>query len=634
VEVLRNCAISLEDGVELAADVYLPRTTGPVPALVTLIPYNKDGIAGVTAWPAHHHFARRGFACVVVDFRGTGSSGGTPRRPFDPEEGRDGAAAIAWAARQPWCDGQVGMWGVSYGAVMTLRTALLRPPALKAIVPVMGFLDPERDFVHPAGRRGCLASLGLWGLTTLAMHLTPPLLQDPDGRWRDRWHERLEHGEPYLCDLLEHGPGDAEWRRRAVDPSAIDIPTFCVSGWRDLSCDAMTRTYERVRGPRRLLVGPWMHTLPDDSPFEPVGFLDLAADWWDRWLRGVRDPDDEDDGVTVFVQGADAWRALRRWPAAGGELRFGAGGSGELTDGATKGLVERPIDPTVGVSAGLWAVSTRGFGLPRDQHDDDARSITFSSAPLPEALEVCGRAALRLTALLGPGPPRSVVVRLTHVGEDGRSVLITSGTGELPSVSEHELPAAGERAKRRCGVTLFPTAYAVPAGERLRLTVAGADFPRLWPEPRAGDLAVVCGAGGTELVVPLADAEAREIEMAPAAAPAAPSLVLRADPLYTVTRSPVTDEVTVTVGDHLLMKTPQEEHTLDTNGYMSATVSADRPDAAQLEGKAVTRVDSAHGEFVVRAQVQITGAATVMVGEVALGDEVVFSRRWTATAPE
>ena len=158
VDVVRNCAIQVSDGVELAADLYLPREARPGPGLVTLLPYNKDGLGGIAAWDAHHYFASRGYACLIVDCRRTGSSGGRPLPPFDADEALDGVAVVEWAADQPWCDGNVGMWGVSYAATTTLRTASLCPSPLKAIAPVMGFLDPERDFVHPPAGAVALAS--------------------------------------------------------------------------------------------------------------------------------------------------------------------------------------------------------------------------------------------------------------------------------------------------------------------------------------------------------------------------------------------------------------------------------------------------------------------------------------------
>ena len=621
VEVVPDCVVAGCDGSELAGDLFLPRTTEPVPCLVTLLPYNKDGLAGVTGWQANHFLASQGYASLVVDSRGTGASPGLPRAPFDPDEGGDGAAVVGWAAKQPWCDGGVGMWGVSYAATTALRTASLRPPALKAIAVVMGLLDPERDFVHPAGRRGGLASLGMWGLNTLAQHLLPPLRADPTGALERRWRARLETGRPFVVDLLEHEPGDAAWRDRVVDAARIVTPALCVAGWRDLSCDATIRAYEHLAGPKRLVVGPWMHTLPDESPFEPVGFLSMAIAWWDRWLRPQLAAAPHDPPVTVYLQRRRRWLGLASWPPDGLRTRMNASADDRLVHDfpPVEGEVERPVDPTVGVRGGLWSVPTRGFGLPRDQHEDDARSLAFTSEALEGPLVLCGRPVATVAVDAAPGS--AVVAKLTHVADNGASTLITSGVASVE----------GEPVLR---VELIPTAYEVPAGDRLRLVIAGADFPRLWPARQVERQAVRCGLAVTFVDLPLLNVEAVDEGAEPALPPpfdggGVPSLVLRAEPLYTVASNALRDATTVAVGDHLVLKTPLEERTLDIHGFVVASVTADRPSDARVCGRSTTRVSTARGRYVVRAEIELTADGASISGEVSRQGRTEFSRRWT-----
>ena len=76
-------------------------------------------------------FAARGFALCRLDVRGTGSSGGVALDEYTAEETVDGYDAVEWLAAQPWCNGTVGMWGISYGGFTSIQVAALRPPHLR-----------------------------------------------------------------------------------------------------------------------------------------------------------------------------------------------------------------------------------------------------------------------------------------------------------------------------------------------------------------------------------------------------------------------------------------------------------------------------------------------------------------------
>jgi putative CocE/NonD family hydrolase len=627
VELVRNCALPASGGAELAADVYLPQGAPPGPAVVTLLPYNKDGLGGITTWDVHHHFAARGYPCVIADSRGTGSSPGRPLPPFHPDEGRDGVALVEWAADQPWCDGSVGMWGVSYAATTTLRTAALAPRPLRAIAPVMAFLDPERDFIHPSGRRGCLA-LGLWGLSTLAQHLTPPLLQDAEGRWEGVWRERVEQGEPYILDLLRHGPGDPAWRSRVVDASRIRIPAFCVTGWRDLTCDPTIRAYERIRAPKRLLVGPWTHTLPDESPLVPVGFLALLTGWWERWLRGKGDAAEGGARPTVYVQGRESWRTLVSWPPDAASVHMFALPGGRLggQPSAEFGVAERAMDPAAGAASALWGVPARGSGRPADQREEDEGSLAFTSEPLAASLGICGRPRARVTIVGFPGPHAVLVVRLVHVDADGRSTLVSSGTISLPALEPNGDPASEVWSAHE--LELVAAAYEVPAGGRIRMVLATADFPRLWPDPAAPALRVRWGGDATALELPAIRVEGLEIAELPAPQRGGDqsSLVRRAEPLSAVTRG--VGQVWVRAGEHLVVWSPGERRAVDVNAHASATVQTARPAATTVRGRSTTRATVRTGELVVRAEVRIDGDDALAFGEVELDGRELFSRHF------
>src|SRR5580700_1150427 len=620
VEIVRNALIPT-DGGELAADLYLPKGALPGPALVMLLPYNKDWCASTEVWQANHYFARHGYASLLIDFRGTGSSSGVARAPFDNSESDDGVAAVEWAASQPWCNGNVGMWGCSYGAITSMRTAARRPKSLKAIIPIMGNLDPERDFIHPGGRRGCLAGL-TWGLQNLLLQLTPPLHMDTQGRWRKVWADRLTYAEPYFTDLVRHGPSDPIWRTREVDATQVAVPSFCVAGWRDVFADGMIRAYEQVPAPKALLAGPWMHVMPYASPSYAIDFLPMMLQWWDRWLRGVEN--DNDSSVTVFIQGSNQWRRLAAWPPAETEWTIwfsGADNALQNEAGVVPGIARKRPDATIGSGEGLQNFP-HCFGMPTDQSDDDRRGISFTSSPLETAVWILGRARMQLSVSREGQCEGSVVAKLADVDPDGRSMFITEGMTCLSASSEGRLQ-----------FEFAPTSYELAAGHRLRLTVANGSFPRLWPDPNPPELVVNYGGAitGTQIhlpIVPLDLGEKTHVESADPSA-AIPPHVLKTDPLqYQVVRDSALDCIAVSLGMSDLIKSTNFSNTVLAKYNVSASVPSTRPRDARLMGNATAEIKTEHGSITIRAEVLVTDRSAIAEGTVAVDGKTTYARRW------
>ncbi|MCB0150703.1 MAG: CocE/NonD family hydrolase, partial [Caldilineaceae bacterium] len=157
VRVEHNVRIPVRDGLELSANLFLPEPTTDgerFPAILEMIPYRKDDWRYATDLSRMSYLAQHGFACCRLDVRGTGSSPGIALDEYTPAETRDGYDAVEWLAAQPWCNGNVGMWGISYGGFTAIQVAMLQPPHLKAIFPVYATDDRYTDDVHYIG--GCL----------------------------------------------------------------------------------------------------------------------------------------------------------------------------------------------------------------------------------------------------------------------------------------------------------------------------------------------------------------------------------------------------------------------------------------------------------------------------------------------
>lgn len=481
VELIPDLVIPMRDGVRLAANLYRPAGGGRGPCLINYLPYHKDGRGGLWYDAIHRFFAQRGYASLVIDFRGLGCSEGINHIPFDSQEGRDGHDAVEWAAGQPWCDGTIGMWGTSYGGITSLKTAAERPPHLKAIVPINATTDNYLDFLLLGGCRNGFWPNGDWGPRMVAYNLTPPLAPDPDGRLQRLWHERLDHARPWCLEWYHAENEAARWAERAIPVERITAATFAVCGWKDFYVQGTLDYFQRIMAAKKLLMGPWKHVFPNLAPVEPLNLLELMVRWWDRWLKGVANGSEAGPPITLFVQGDGVWRHEEAWPPQRNqprELYLHPDHTLRAHPPIEAGAGEPyPYDPTVGLDSLAFDPWTTAVTDPGEHNGDDARSLCFTSDPLPENWEVTGQAEVLLhTRASVPGLNYSA--KLCDVGPDGRSRLVTMGWSP-------------DRAAHAVAISLRATSHVFRRGHRLRLSVALADFPRLWPTPQPGEVRLV-----------------------------------------------------------------------------------------------------------------------------------------------
>ena len=192
-----DLGIMMSDGCRLSSRAWMPVNAEleRVPAILEFLPYRKRDGTAVRDAMTHPWFAGHGYACLRVDMRGSGDSDGLMDDEYSKQELKDACEVIAWIAAQPWCNGSVGMMGISWGGFNGLQVAALAPPALKAVVTLCSTVDRYADDIHYKG--GCLLNENLgWGATMWAYSSRPP---DPAMRadWCQVWLERLE-AEPAL----------------------------------------------------------------------------------------------------------------------------------------------------------------------------------------------------------------------------------------------------------------------------------------------------------------------------------------------------------------------------------------------------------------------------------------------------
>ncbi len=632
IEIERNLIIPLSDGAELSADLYRPAGVAKAPALLSFYPYHKDDFIAAMCEGPRRYFASRGYAHLLIDFRGLGGSSGVAWDAMDRGEGRDGAEAVEWIARQPWCDGNVGMWGLSYGGYSSLKVGAENPPHLKAIAPMQGTVDVYRDILVPGGCPNMLGAYGAWGSLMLAMNLMPPTNADPTGRWYKVWRERLDAGTPYIFNWDEHPNHDEYWDAKVVNPERIKVATFLIGSWRDIFPDGVPAIYPRLGGPKKLLMGPWMHTLPDLAPAEPIDYLPELKRWFDHWLRGEKNGIDTEPPVTIFVQNGEKWRHEASWPIARTKTRsFYLAHGGRLADTADReeGGENYTANASVGTCAGLWDPTGLGIGLPTDQAEDERLSLVYTSEPLAEDSEITGVGQATIHAELKEGEEVHLVAKLADVDPAGGSKLITTGwlRGTCrDNFARSSALKAGEVYEFR--IALWATSYRIPRGHRLRVSVACSDFPRIWPTRTNPTIRLRFGGNRASAVsIPIVPkGGAAEGPRVKSIKPV--ELPLPRVPLWKIERDMAAGTVTVTTGQ----KNPiplMQGGVLYVDHVASARLSAARPDDASVRGETTFNGKlPVIGELEVKTQSWITQHGMTLSGRVSIDGRVVFEKRW------
>ena len=659
VRVAWDVRIPVRDGLELSANVWRPEASEPVPAILEMIPYGKD------SWRRNGDVARgewlaaRGYAFVRLDVRGTGSSPGVALDEYTEAETRDGYDAVEWLAAQPWCNGRIGMWGISYGGFTSIQVAKLGPPHLVAIAPMYATDNRYLDDVHYRGGCRTASELSQYAVSQLGMNAMPP---DPAFRgkaWRDEWWARLDATPPWLLTWFREQTDGPYWRRGSLAPDyeAIRIPILHFAGWSDSYVDAAFRMQERcVRSPgRRIIVGNWVHSFPDDAyPGPNIDWLHELVRFFDRYLKDVPNGWEEEPGVAWFEREhappepfpafwPGRWRAAAGYPVEGTEALTLELGPGELGHAR----VEHATDTlrhlaTVGTAGPLsWGAGSPPNGLARDLRPDEARGLTYTSAALTGDLAILGvpEVTVRAEATM---PVATLVARLSDVAPDGTSFLVSAGVLNLTHRLSHADPeplVAGVAEEVR--IPLRAAGYRWRAGHRIRLTLLSSSWPNLWPSPYPGEIVVHRGSATSScLRLPVLADEAPDL----------PVPAFRTDPARLRTVGGGTDDEpawrieedvlagTVTVrifeGGSTVLEDGRE---LYSSEQLAMTASDPYPGRTRFESDVVYRWDAGTFRTDIRARGTITSDAEAfdlaVELEVDLDGERFWVRRWEERIP-
>ena len=539
----RDLPIRMNDGVVLRGDLILPVGRGgkPItrglPTIVTVTAYNKTvlgaGAGAVLAGADPNYLVKRGYAQLTVDARGTGSSEGV-WGAFSAREGKDAAAVVAWAHRQPWSNGRVGMTGASYMGISQIFAAAHHPPGLKAIFPQVPGADVYRDVVASGGQID-VGFIPLWlGLVT-GTGLIPPAygVDEPAAGFKmltDHLRTALTFTLPLMSKAILGGDPayDGRFYRERSPINVIDkvrVPTFLVGGERDLFQRGTPLLFERLQRngvPTRMIWGPWDH-LQGSSGKEVPGagygtLAELQLRWFDRYVRGGRDARLLSDvkPLTYFEQGPDRWVRTQRWIGRdlhavsyrlSGKASVG-GREARLTRGAARpGSSVVPPIPVTGLctrSANQWTAGVpnavlKDFPCFTDNRLNDLGGVAFETPPMRRTLRIQGpiNARLYTSSLTGDG---MLSVAVEDVAPNGKVSRVTGGWQVLSQrkllrsrsryldgrlIQPYHPFTRAAKAKLPRGkvapidVEIFPTGAAIRPGHRLRLSVQAFDIPHL-----------------------------------------------------------------------------------------------------------------------------------------------------------
>lgn len=647
-QVINNEWIPLPDGTRLAARIWLPEGAehNPVPALLEYLPYRKSDGTAVRDAANHGYFAAHGYAGIRVDIRGAGDSDGVMVEQLGEQEVRDGVAVIDWIAVQPWCNGRVGMFGLSWGGIIGLRIAAAQPSALQAIVATCACEDPKHDVAHY--QMGCFpAQAAGWGALSQSYAVRPPDPQVVGERWRDMWFERMEQAPLYL----------ASWLRESRPPAAfahnIKVPVYAVGGLADTWPGAVADLMQRLQSPRKGLIGPWTHCAPHvGKPGPAIGFLQEVVRWFDHWLKDIDTGIMDEPMLRVYMQeSVRPWRNYShragRWIAMPTEslARSFTLNEGRLDGTAGKNVVLQIRSPQgTGSASGdymPWSACGPTPELPGDQREDDACSLAFDSEELDSRQEILGRPEVELH-ISSDSPAAVVAVRLCDVAPDGASTLISRGFLNLAErEGKSELTPLEPGRFYSVAVTLQFTAYAVPPGHRLRLAISTAYWPMVWPLPIAATLSLRTGV--SRLSLPVARPGDPDEELSafgqPTAGEVLPSVQLRQPWFERRQHMNVADgrEEYCIDEDHGRLRLSDSGLEYGSGGRQCFTINSGDP----LSARAAYVWNSEHGrgDWRVRMQSRLTFTATatgfMLNAELDAweGESRVLSRSWSESIP-
>jgi predicted acyl esterase len=507
MKIEKDVSIRVRDGVKLYADVYCPDAAGKFPALLSYSCYGKDmqglyvpegigfstrGSGGNEAGNSEY-FVSRGYVHVIAECRGTGYSEGVYSY-YGQKEQEDGYDIVEWIAQQPWCNGNVGMLGMSYFAIAQYFTAAQQPPHLKAICAYEAYTDAYRHSGYHGGMLNLFRVLW-WNIVPAHTTEVASTKEFSSEQLKSMVEDLRNNGDikaypylylatmvpeknPPLFDALMHPyDGPYYWERSAYTKfDKIEIPCYCISRWNGwpIHLSGAFDAYNGIKGLTKLMIMNTPSLLGPNRPWRE--HHDLVLRWYDHWLKGLDTGLMDEPPIKILIQVTDEWRYENEWPLARTKWTKFYLREGELLSEAPPSYDEK-TDSFTNIA---WL-------KPREE----IPGVKYTTPQLTEDVEITGPISLYLYASLST-QDADWIINIKDIDVDGTERMITKGwlkashreldrSKSKPYKPHHphtiSLPAEPGKIYEY-PIEVRETSNVFKAGHRIQLVIKGQDSER------------------------------------------------------------------------------------------------------------------------------------------------------------
>lgn len=512
---IQNSYLTMPDGVRIAVTYYLPKplaggqSAEKFPVLFEMIPYRKDDSFYGRDYSLYSYFVERGFLIVKADMRGTGGSDGVwPNREYSDEELADAKEIIEQISKHPQSNGNVGMFGISWGAFNAIMTSMDPPKELKAILAADGSDDLYHDDVHWID--------GILHVDEYEMSIDHEnaLPKSSEYKVDEEYLKNRLSREPWIFTYKRKSKQSEFWKKKSLRGQyhRMQVPAFLIGGLLDGYRDSIPRMLENVKVPLIARMGPWNHAWPDNG--EPAPNYEWRAEairWWNHWLKAddtgilqeprfavfIRDsqvPDkklQKTDGNWAFMDWPNKKVRTSNWyPQIGGRL--------SPKNASTRiAEVKHVNDPLSGVELGFWWGEPTG-----DVRKADEGALVFDSEPLTEDQILLGLPTVFVQASVNKEAAH-FIARVEDVFPDGTVAFVTGGALNGLNRGSAEDPSPlkpGEWMNLK--IPLRFSTWTFKKGHRIRVAITNNQFPMFFA-PMGVEMKVKVGTAATRIELPM-----------------------------------------------------------------------------------------------------------------------------------